>query len=75
MTEIDVVDVLASELGVLPETRKKWRFRGHVPHRWRLPILAEAKRRRIPVDPDLFDDYRPTMNARRPRAARAEARA
>jgi hypothetical protein len=36
-----IIDRIASELGILRETRKKWRQRG-VPHRWRLPILQKA---------------------------------
>jgi hypothetical protein len=33
------IEAIAERLGVKPEARRKWRERGSVPHRWRLPIL------------------------------------
>lgn len=43
-----IIDAIGAELGAGDEARRKWRKRG-VAHRWRLPILAEAKRRRSPI--------------------------
>ena len=34
---------IAEGLGVALEARRKWRQRGHVPYRWRLPILEIAR--------------------------------
>jgi hypothetical protein len=36
------IDVIAERLGVKLGTRRKWRQRGSVPHRWRLPILQAS---------------------------------
>lgn len=36
---------IARELGVNPETIRKWRQRGGVPHRWRLPIIQFTAKR------------------------------
>jgi len=34
-----LIDEAAKELGVGFETRKSWRHRGSVPHKWRYPIV------------------------------------
>lgn len=44
-----LINLLAAELGVSDEARKKWRQRGAVPHKWRLPILDLAAKRRVPI--------------------------
>ena len=49
-----VIDRIAADLGVDENNRRVWRQR-QVPHKWRLPILAEAKRRRIKLDEAAFD--------------------
>jgi hypothetical protein len=36
------IDAIAERLGVKLGTRRKWRQRGSVPHRWRLPILQAS---------------------------------
>jgi len=48
----DFINSLAKAQGVSAEARKKWRQRGSVPHRWRLPLLIAANRmgRTIPID-------------------------
>jgi hypothetical protein len=46
---------IARDLGVSAEARKKWRQRGCVPHRWRLPIMREAKNRGIDLPENVFD--------------------
>lgn len=51
------IDRKARELGVADEARRKWRSRGHVPHRWRLPLLAAAAREGISLDQSIFDEF------------------
>ena len=51
----DVIDELAASLGVSPEARKKWRQRGAVPHKWRLPILDLAAKRGVKIPLGAFD--------------------
>jgi hypothetical protein len=46
---------IAGDLGVSVEARKKWRQRGCVPHRWRLPIWREAKKRGLKLPENIFD--------------------
>ena len=38
----ELVEEIAESLGVLPRTREKWRERGSVPHKWRLPIIRAS---------------------------------
>lgn len=48
----EIIAQLATELddaGVTPEAIRKWRERGKVPHRHRLPLLDLAKRKRAPL--------------------------
>lgn len=33
---------IATSLGVQPRTLEKWRERGSVPHKWRLPIIRAS---------------------------------
>ncbi len=70
MDERSLIDNIAASLGVLPGARQRWRSRGHVPHRWRLPILTEAGRRGLSINPALFDDYRRLRRAPTARRAR-----
>ncbi len=46
----------AAELGVGAEAIRKWRERGKVPYRWRLPLLNAAKARRKRLDESIFDN-------------------
>lgn len=39
----DLIDRLAEKLEVEYWARRKWRQRQHVPHRWRLAIIAAAR--------------------------------
>lgn len=41
------IDQIAADLRVTEEARRKWRARGAVPHRWRIPVLAEAGKRGV----------------------------
>ena len=43
----DVIKLLATEMGVNAEALRKWRTRGGVPHRLRLPMLELAKAKRL----------------------------
>lgn len=36
------IDKLAAARGVTKAAREKWRERGAVPHRWRIPLLQDA---------------------------------
>ncbi len=36
------VDAIASKLGVQYFARRKWRARGVVPHRWRIPLIQAS---------------------------------
>ena len=51
------IEALAEELGVKRNAILQWRFRGKVPHRWRLPILVVAKKRRIKLQEEAFDGF------------------
>jgi hypothetical protein len=51
----DLVDRCAAELGVLPETRQKWRWRHGVPHKWRVPLLQQFQKHGRIVGLDFFD--------------------
>ncbi len=54
-----LVDRCAAELDILPETRRKWRERNSVPHRWRLPLLQVFARHGRVVGLDFFDNLSP----------------
>lgn len=45
------IDRLATDLGVGDWTRRKWRQRGAVPHRWRLALIEAGKKRGIKLTP------------------------
>ena len=38
----ELIDKTAAQIGVGEGARRKWRERGHVPYRWRLPIIQAA---------------------------------
>jgi len=38
------IAALADKLGIKPATKAKWRIRGYVPHKWRLPMLTAARK-------------------------------
>lgn len=52
MTDANLIFRLAADLGVKPITLRSWKHRGEVPHRWRLPILDLAKKRRKRLKPE-----------------------
>lgn len=39
----DLIDRLAETLQVEYWARRKWRQRGHIPYRWRLPLVAASR--------------------------------
>lgn len=56
MNEIrQTIEPLAGELGVKPLALQKWWQRGHVPHRWRLPLLQLAEKRGVVIRIEDFD--------------------
>jgi len=52
----EFIAATAAELGVGPEAIRKWRERGKVAHRWRIPILEAAKAKRKRLDQAIFDN-------------------
>jgi len=46
----DLIDHLAEKQGVEYWARRKWRQRGHVPHKWRLAIIMASRGRIKPWD-------------------------
>lgn len=50
------IERAAADMGVGSEARRKWRERGHVPHKYRLPLLQAAKVARVKLDPEIFDN-------------------
>jgi hypothetical protein len=62
------IDQIAERLGVKDEARRKWRARGAVPHRWRLPIIEESAA--AGVDLSAADmEFSPSAGRRAPEAA------
>lgn len=55
MKQWSLINELAEALLVSQGTRRQWKMRGTVPHRWRLPLLALARRRRKRLSPRAFD--------------------
>jgi hypothetical protein len=44
----DTVFAIAAELKIeTADARRKWKERGRVPYKWRIPILQEASRRGV----------------------------
>lgn len=56
----DIIDRIAARLGVKAETRRMWRRRGKVPGRWHVPILEQAKRENVALEPAALSDLKPT---------------
>jgi hypothetical protein len=56
MSDWNTIDRAAAALGVKQEARRKWRERGRVPYRWRIPIMQKAVTFGEAVDPALFDE-------------------
>lgn len=46
---------LAVEHGVSPNSLKKWRKRGKVPHKYRLPLLEAAQRKGVALSSRDFE--------------------
>lgn len=45
------IDRLATDLGVGDWTRRKWRQRGAVPHRWRLALIEAGRKEGVKLVP------------------------
>lgn len=45
------IEELAVSLGVGDWSRRKWRQRGAVPHKWRLALIEAGKKRGIKLSP------------------------
>lgn len=58
-SDLEVIERLAEELGVGEEARRKWRVRGHVPYRWRLPLLNLAQERGLSFSQASFETFQP----------------
>lgn len=70
----DIIDRIAARLGVKAETRRMWRRRGKVPGRWHVPILEQARRENVALEPDALGNLRPTAQKRRARHGTNEDR-
>lgn len=51
----DLIVPLAKELGVKDHAIEKWRVRGWVPHKWRLPLLEAARKQRKRLSARAFE--------------------
>lgn len=51
----ETIDALADDLGIKSEARRKWRERGQVPYRWRIPLLKLAVETGKPLAAEDFD--------------------
>jgi hypothetical protein len=56
-TKILIADLATERLGVSSEALRKWRFRGHVPHKWRIPLIEAAQAAGRYISPSSFDDF------------------
>lgn len=61
----DIIVPLAKSLGHTDYAIEKWRVRGRVPYRWRLPLIEAAKRRGKKLDPKCFDGIDHDVKRRR----------
>jgi len=52
-----LIEALAITLGAKRNAVHQWRWRGAVPHKWRLPILAAARERKIKLPETAFDEF------------------
>ena len=50
-------EIALDEIGVAPDTFRKWKERRKVPHRWRLDIILAARKRDIELHPNAFDEF------------------
>lgn len=46
---------LATALSVTPHSMKKWKLRGAVPHKYRLPLLELAEKQGVPLTSGDFE--------------------
>lgn len=58
-----IIEAEAAALGVSDEAMRKWRERGRVPYRFRLPILIAAEKHGTPIDAAAFDSPPPRRSA------------
>ena len=58
-TNWPLIDLIAQRLGVKPDARRKWRQRGNVPHKWRLPIIMASGGNLSPSD--FINDMEPAQ--------------
>jgi hypothetical protein len=63
------VEQLAMDLGAHYRAVVGWRYRGWVPHSWRLPLLQAAAARGVSIPLALFDRFEPVREGT-PRAGR-----
>ena len=50
-----ILEIAKSEFGVKQKALEKWKERGRVPYRWRIPILKAAAVRHISIAEADFD--------------------
>lgn len=55
----EAIATIAAQKGAKPLTIAKWRQRGFVPHRWRLPILQELAKKGVLITASQFE-FQPT---------------
>lgn len=60
---------LAVARGVTANALKKWRKRGKVPHKYRLPLIEAAQKKGLPLASRDFDFGPPKGRAKRARVA------
>ena len=63
MLDWDVIDDLATTLGVKPDARRKWRERNHVPYFWRLRMIEASAESEQPIRPSDFPAPPPLQEA------------
>lgn len=54
----DIIDRIAARLGVKAEARRIWHRHGKVPGRWHVPILEQAKRENVALEPEALGNLR-----------------
>lgn len=58
-----LIEAIAADLGVRFHALNKWRQRGYVPYRWRMPIMVEATKRGQVLTYDDLGHLRPRREA------------
>ena len=53
------VERLALDLGVKPQAMLMWRYRGVVPHHWRLRLLRAAAGNGVHIPDTVFENFQP----------------